>query len=347
MLYRSLGDTGVQVSLICLGTMTWGEQNTRDEAFAQMDYALAQGVNFWDTAEMYPVPPRAETYATTERYIGEWFASRGQRDKVVLASKIVGPGRDMGYIRDGQPRLTPAHIAAAVDASLKRLQTDYIDLYQLHWPDRNANFFGRLGYQHQADEASTPIEETLRGLEQVIKAGKVRYVGLSNETAWGASAFLHLAKSAGLPRMQSIQNPYSLLNRTYDVGLAELSMREHCGLLAYSPLAMGILSGKYDGGRHFPEGARLSKFVRFQRYQRPRAWAASEKYVAIARQYGLDPAQMALAFVNQQPFLTANIIGATSLEQLQANIASVGVHLPDEVLAAIEAVHLDNPNPAP
>lgn len=346
MLYRPLGDSGVNVSVICLGTMTWGEQNTKDEAFAQMDLALEHGVNFWDTAEMYPVPPRAETYATTERYIGDWFAQRGGRDKVVLATKIAGPGRDVEYVRGG-PRLNAAHIEAAVDASLQRLQTDYLDLYQLHWPERSTNFFGRLNYVHNADENPVAIEETLRGLENVIKAGKVRFVGVSNETAWGASHFLHLAKTLGLPRIQSIQNPYNLLNRTYEIGLAELSIRERCGLLAYSPLAMGVLSGKYDGGRVFPDQSRLKLFARFQRYQKPRAWAASEHYVALAKQYGLNPSQMALAFVNRQPFVTSNIIGATSIAQLVENIASIDITLPPDLLAALDALHADTPNPAP
>jgi aryl-alcohol dehydrogenase-like predicted oxidoreductase len=346
MLYRPLGNTGVQVSVICLGTMTWGEQNTQDEAFAQMDYALDRGVTFWDTAEMYPVPPRAETYATTERYIGAWLAARGGRERIVLASKIAGPGRDMNYMRNG-PRLNAQQIEAGVDASLKRLQTDYLDLYQLHWPERSANIFGRLNYVHNPDEAPVPLDETLRGLENVVKAGKVRFVGVSNETAWGVSKFLHLADSLGLPRIQSVQNPYSLLNRTYEINMAEISIREQCGLLAYSPLAMGILSGKYDGGRFFPEASRLKLFTRFQRYQRPRAWAASEKYIALAHKYGLPPAQMALSFVNRQPFVTANIIGATTMAQLAENIASIDISLPDELIADLEAVHVEFPNPAP
>lgn len=355
MEYRPLGRTGLNVSRICLGTMTWGRQNTQDDAFAQMDYAVDQGVNFFDAAELYPTPPRAETYGETERIIGNWFKARGWRDKVVLASKIAcknvnGQNPPVDYMRpdlnNGAMKLDRANIVAAVDASLKRLQTDYIDLYQIHWPERASNFFGRLGFEHQGDAAATPIEETLDALAEVVKAGKVRAIGLSNETPWGVMKFLQLAEAKGLPRVASVQNPYSLLNRTYEVGLAEVSVREDCGLLAYSPLAFGVLSGKYLNNAK-PEGARLSLFPYFARYTGPLAELATRRYVELANMNGLDPAQMALAYVNARPFLTSNIIGATTLDQLRANIASDAIALSEQVLDGIEAIHNDIPNPAP
>ena len=344
--YRQLGRTHVKVSAIALGTMTWGEQNTQDEAFAQIEYAKNAGINFIDTAEMYPVPPKAETYASTERYIGNWFKSRGDRADWVLASKIAGPGNGIDYIRDGQLKHNRTHIVQALDASLKRLQTDWIDLYQLHWPERSTNFFGQLGYKHNPDEHFTAFEETLEVLDEQVKAGKIRHIGLSNETPWGTMKFLQLAQSHDWPRAVSIQNPYNLLNRSFEVGLAEIAIREQCGLLAYSPLAFGMLSGKYDGGARPPKG-RLSLYSRFSRYSNPQSVAASARYVALAREHGLDPAQMALAYVTQQPFVTSNIIGATTMEQLISNIDSVNVKLSDEVLTGIEAIHKDQPNPAP
>ena len=344
--YRQLGRTHVKVSAIALGTMTWGEQNTQDEAFAQIEYAKNAGINFIDTAEMYPVPPKAETYASTERYIGNWFKSRGDRADWVLASKIAGPGNGIDYIRDGQLKHNRTHIVQALDASLKRLQTDWIDLYQLHWPERSTNFFGQLGYKHNPDEHFTAFEETLEVLDEQVKAGKIRHIGLSNETPWGTMKFLQLAQSHDWPRAVSIQNPYNLLNRSFEVGLAEIAIREQCGLLAYSPLAFGMLSGKYDGGARPPKG-RLSLYSRFSRYSNPQSVAASARYVALAREHGLDPAQMALAYVTQQPFVTSNIIGATTMEQLISNIDSINVKLSDEVLTGIEAIHKDQPNPAP
>lgn len=346
MEYRPLGRTGVNVSVICLGTMTWGKQNTEAEAHAQLDTALAAGVNFIDTAEMYPVPPEAATYSLTEQYIGNWLAARGNRDKVVLATKVVGRASSMAHIRDGRACLDRKNIEAAVHGSLKRLRTDYIDLYQLHWPDRNTNFFGALGYQHVAGEDTVPIEETLRVLADLVTAGKVRHIGLSNETPWGAMKFLHLSEQLGLPRAASIQNPYSLVNRSYEIGLAEVSHREDCGLLAYSPLGFGVLSGKYlDGAR--PAGARLSLFERFSRYSNSRTDRATQAYVELARAHGLDPAQMALAFVHSRPFLTSTIIGATNQQQLRDNLASHDLRLSPALLEAIEAIHQDNPNPAP
>lgn len=343
---RPLGRTGLKVSLICLGTMTWGEQNTEKEAHAQMDMALAEGVNFFDAAEMYPVPPKQETQGRTESYIGSWFKARKNRDKVIMATKVVGYGGPGGsYIRP-DVCLDRKNIVAAVESSLKRLQTEYIDLYQLHWPDRTTNYFGQLGYRHVEDEKATPLEETLVALQDCVKAGKIRHVGLSNETPWGAMTYLKLAETKGYPRVASIQNPYNLLNRSYEVGLAEISIREECGLLAYSPLAFGVLSGKYLGGAK-PAGARLTLYSRFQRYTGVNAVKATERYVKIARDAGLDPAQMALAFVNQQRFVTSNIIGATTLEQLKSNIDSARLTLGADILNALDTVHVDISNPCP
>ena len=351
MIYNKLGRTGMQVSRICLGTMTWGRQNSQEQAFEQMDYAIDQGINFFDTAELYSVPPCAETYGATEAIIGNWFKARGGRDKVILASKIAcknvnGQNPPIDYMRGGDMKLDRANIFAAVDASLKRLQTDYIDLYQVHWPERRTNFFGHLGYEHDDNDTSTPIEETLDALAEIVQAGKVRAIALSNDTPWGVMKCLALADQKGLPRVASVQNPYSLLNRTYEVGLAEISVREDCGLLAYSPLAFGVLSGKYLGGAR-PDGARMTLFPYFDRYVRGHTEHATERYVQLARDHGLDPAQMALAFVNRQAFLTANIIGATTMDQLKSNIASLDVTLSTEVLEGIEAVHHDVPNPSP
>ena len=346
MHYRKLGRTDLNVSALCLGTMTWGEQNTEEQGFAQIERAKTAGINFLDTAEMYPVPPRPETYAATERVIGNWFKRQGDRADWILASKIAGPGNGISHIRDGQLKFNREHIVAALDASLQRLQTDWIDLYQLHWPERSTNFFGKLGYQHTQDHLDTPLQETLQVLDEQVKAGKIRHVGLSNETPWGTMKFLGLADSGNLPRPVSIQNPYNLLNRTFEVGLAEVAIREQCGLLAYSPLAFGMLSGKFENGAR-PAGSRLALFSRFTRYANDQAIAATSRYVALAREHGLDPAQMALVFVTAQPFVTSNIIGATSLEQLDSNLASIDLQLSEEVLAGIEAIHKAQPNPAP
>ncbi|MDZ5605079.1 NADP(H)-dependent aldo-keto reductase [Pseudomonas sp. RP23018S] len=346
MEYRKLGRTDLTVSALCLGTMTWGEQNSQAEAFEQIAMAREHGVNFIDTAEMYPVPPRPETYAATERIIGNWFRQHGDRDAWTLASKVAGPGNGISHIRDGQLKLNRQHIVAALDASLQRLQTTHIDLYQLHWPERSTNFFGKLGYQHLSNDLFTPIEETLEVLDEQVRAGKIRHIGLSNETPWGTMKFLQLAESRGWPRAVSIQNPYNLLNRSFEVGLAEVAIREQCGLLAYSPLAFGMLSGKYEQGAR-PEGARLTLFSRFARYSNPQTVSACSRYVELARKHGLDPVHMALAFVTQQPFVTSNIIGATTLEQLKSNLDSSEIRLSDELLAAIEAIHQDQPNPAP
>jgi len=346
MQYSRLGRTGIQVSRICLGTMTWGEQNSEREAHAQLDAALAAGINFIDTAEMYPVPPKAGTYGRTEQYIGSWLKARGNRTHVTIATKVMSRSDDIDYVRGGNTRLTRAHIEAALDASLKRLQTDHIDLYQLHWPDRRTNYFGRLGYAHDAEDAPVPVEESLAALADLVKAGKVRHVGVSNETPWGVAQFLRLAGERGWPRIVSIQNPYNLLNRSFEIGLAEFAHREDAGLLAYSPLGFGVLTGKYlDGTR--PAGARLTLFNRFRRYTGEAAQQATRAYVELARRHGLDPAQMALAYVNTRPFLTSTIIGATTLEQLREDIASIDLTLPGEILAGIEAIHAAHPNPCP
>ena len=346
MLYRPLGTSSLKVSALCLGTMTWGEQNTQRDAFAQIDRARDAGVNFIDCAEMYPVPPRGVTQGASERIIGEYFRQRGNRDQWVLASKVAGPSRDMHHIRDGATRFTRQHITAALEGSLKRLQTEHIDLYQLHWPDRHTNFFGQLGYQHDPEEQITPIEDTLEVLDDLVRAGKIRHIGLSNETPWGTSRFLHLAETRGWPRIVSVQNPYNLLNRSFEIGLAEMAIREQVGLLAYSPLAFGLLSGKYENGAQPPK-ARLTLYARFQRYNNPQARRAASAYVALAREHGLDPAQMALAYVSSRPFLTSNIIGATTLEQLDSNLASLELTLSDTVLLAIEQLHAEQPIPAP
>lgn len=342
---RRLGRTDLDVSLICLGTMTWGEQNTEQEAFEQLDYATGEGINFIDAAEMYPVPPRAETQGLTEQYLGNWLARRGRRDDLVIASKVAGPGNGLTYLRNG-PRLTREHIREACDASLKRLQTDYIDLYQVHWPDRSTNFFGKLGYRHREHEDFTPIEETLGALHELVQEGKIRHIGLSNETPWGTMKYLQLAEQNGWPRPVSIQNPYNLLNRTFEQGLAEVAHREDVGLLAYSPLAFGMLTGKYLDGQR-PENARITLFKRFVRYQGERAEKAIRAYCDLAKAHGLTPAHLALAWVNSRPFVTSNIIGATSMDQLRENIDSVNTSLSDEVLEALEQLHQEFTYPCP
>ncbi|MEX2476581.1 NADP(H)-dependent aldo-keto reductase [Marinobacter sp.] len=342
---RKLGNTDIDVSLICLGTMTWGQQNTEQEAFQQLDLAMAEGVNFIDAAEMYPVPPRPETQGLTEQYLGNWLARRGRRDDLVVASKVAGPGNGLTYLRNG-PRLTRDHVRQACEQSLKRLQTDYLDLYQVHWPDRNANFFGKLGYAHDPEEQSTPIEETLSALNELVREGKIRHIGLSNETPWGAMEYCRLAGEKDWPRPVSIQNPYNLLNRSYEVGMAEISHREQTGLLAYSPLAFGMLSGKYLGGQR-PAGARMTLFERFSRYTGRRGEAATQAYVDLAREHGISPVQVALAWVNSREFVTSNIIGATTLAQLKENLGSANVTLSEDVITAIEAIHQDFTYPCP
>jgi hypothetical protein len=349
MEYRKLGRTGLDVSVICLGTMTWGSQNTEAEAHAQLDLAIGEGVNFIDTAEAYPVTPvAAETTGRTEEYIGTWLSGRGRRDDVILATKVAGPSRDpVRRFRGGDNRLDRANIEAAVDGSLRRLRTDYIDLYQVHWPERPVPSFGGRGLTQLGNAAdTTPLAETLEALDGLVKAGKVRAVGVSNETPWGVSEYLRIARETGLTRIASIQNAYNLLNRIFEIGLAEFALHEQVGLLAYSPLAGGNLTGKYLGGV-IPPGSRRAVANQFVRYDSPGQAPASARYVAIAHAFGLDPATLALAFVNSRPFVTANIIGATSIEQLKIALASAAVTLPAEALAAIEAVHREIPDPCP
>ena len=332
----ALGETGLQVSSLCLGTMTWGEQNSEADAHAQLDFATGRGINFIDAAEMYPVPPKAETQGRTEEYLGSWLSRTGRRSEVVIATKVIGPGL-FPYIRGG-PRLDRASVLAACESSLRRLKTDYIDLYQVHWPQRGVNSFGKLGYEHRDDDQAVPIEETLGAMAELQRQGKIRHVGVSNETPWGVSEYLRLSRERGLPRIASIQNPYSLLNRSFEVGLAEFVHRERIGMLAYSPLAFGVLAGKYLHGARPPDG-RLTLFARFTRYNGPQAELAAREYVALAREQGLDPAQMALAFVQSRPFIASTIIGATTMAQLDSNIGSAEVVLGRAVLKSIEEIH--------
>lgn len=334
MEYRRIPHSNLEVSKICLGTMTWGEQNTQAEAFAQLDYAIGNGINFIDTAEMYPVPPKPGTQGETERILGQYIKARGNRDDLVIATKIAAPGGKSDYIRKNMA-LDWNNIHQAVDASLARLQIDTIDLYQIHWPDRNTNFFGELFYDQQEHEHQTPILETLEALAEVIRQGKVRYIGVSNETPWGLMKYLQLAEKHGLPRIVSVQNPYNLLNRSFEVGMSEISHRENLPLLAYSPLAFGALTGKYCNDQ-WPEGARLTLFKRFARYTGSQmALEATKAYVDLAREFKLTPAQMALAFVNSRKFVGSNIIGVTDLYQLKENIDSLKVTLSPELLVRL------------
>lgn len=344
MQYRQLGHTDIRVSLICLGTMTWGRQNTLKEAHQQLDYAVAQGVNFIDTAEMYPVPHTPETQGLTETHLGKWLARRNNRDRLIIATKVMGPGMT-DDLHNG-PWLARDHIFQAAENSLRRLQTSYIDLYQVHWPARRSNFFGKLGYVHANDKDAASIADTLSALADLVETGKVRYIGVSNETPWGVMDYLRLAEQYSQPRIVSIQNPYNLLNRVFEIGLAEISHREKVGLLAYSPLGFGVLSGKYLNDQKPPD-ARLTLYPQFKRYTSAAAIRMTAEYVRIAESAGLEPAMMALAYVNTRSFLTANIIGATTMEQLENNIASIDVALSDDVLAAIEEQHQAMPNPCP
>ena len=344
MNYKKLGNTDINVSTICLGTMTWGEQNTQNEAFEQMDYSLDNGVNFWDTAELYAVPPKAETYGYTETIIGDWFEKTKKRKDVILASKVGGPSRK--YMRNGENSFTGKNLENALHGSLKRLKTDYIDLYQLHWPERNVNNFGRLGYEHKENDWNK-FEDVLENLKKFIEEGKIRYVGLSNETPWGVMNYLQLAKDKDLPRMMSIQNPYSLLNRSYEVGLAEVSIRENIGCLSYSPLASGYLTGKYRN-KQFPKGSRMERdFDFWTRYRKPNTSEAVEEYYKISQKFDLDMSQMSIKFCEVQDFMTSVIIGATTMEQLKTNVESVKVNLDSEVIKEINNVQKKYPNPCP
>ncbi|MGR9046425.1 MAG: NADP(H)-dependent aldo-keto reductase [Gammaproteobacteria bacterium] len=345
MRYKKLGNSELEVSEICLGTMTFGQQNTESEGHRQLDLALANGVNFIDTAEMYSIPPSRETYGKTEGIIGNWLKKTGNRDKIVLASKVIGRADWLPHIRDGKACLDRNNIERAIDQSLKRLQTDYLDLYQVHWPDRETNFFGKLGYRHADQATGASIEETLTVLGDLVASGKVRYLGISNETPWGTLEYLRLSERLNLPKIVSIQNPYNLLNRTFEIGLSEICHRERISLLAYSPLGFGTLTGKYLGRQ--PENARLSLFPSYQRYSTENGIAATRAYVALARKHDLSPAQMALAFVNSRPFVGSTIIGATRLDQLAENLGSTRLNLSDEVLEEIEAIHQRFQNPCP
>ncbi|NQZ29867.1 MAG: NADP(H)-dependent aldo-keto reductase [Oceanospirillaceae bacterium] len=345
MKYKTLASTDLKVSRICLGTMTFGQQNTQQQAFEQLDYAVAQGVNFIDTAELYPVPTSATTRCLTEEYLGNWLAQRKNREQLIIATKVCGPAPMVEYLR---PNIAhdERNIRAAVEGSLKRLQTDYIDLYQLHWPDRQTNFFGQLGYEHNSDNDGTPLAETLRVLKALVDEGKIRYVGVSNESPWGVMSFLQLAKEFDLPRIATVQNAYSLLNRTTEIGLAEVLFRENIDLLPYSPLGFGVLSGKYLNGA-LPQNSRLQLFPTFARYQTPNGLIATQKYVDLAREFSLDPAQMAIAFVASQPFVGSTIIGATNIEQLSQAIEAINIDLSDDLLAKIAQIHNACHNPCP
>ena len=344
MNYKKLGNTDLNVSTICLGTMTWGEQNSEKEAFEQMSYAIDHGVNFWDTAELYSVPPKESTYGLTEEIIGNWFTKNKKRHEVILASKVAGPSRS--YLRDGQNSFVGKNLEKALNNSLKRLKTDYLDLYQLHWPERNVNNFGKLGYTHKESEWNK-FEDVLVNLKKFVDQGKIKYVGLSNETPWGVMNFIQLSKDKNLPRMMSIQNPYSLLNRSYEVGLAEVSIREQIGCLSYSPLASGYLSGKYRNGA-MPKGSRIERDYEFWgRYRKPQSENAIEEYYKISKKYNLDMSQMAIKFCEIQDFMTSVIIGATTMDQLKTNIESVKVKLDKDIINEINAIQRKYPNPCP
>lgn len=348
MKYRKLGITELDVSVICLGTMTFGEQNNQQDGFNQMDYAFERGINFFDTAELYAVMPRKETYGKTEEIIGNWFRDKKNRDKIILASKIASKTEnDLSWVRGGAEKLgfDKKNMNEAVDASLKRLQTDYIDLYQLHWPERKVPKFGRLDFEYDPhDNEWTQVQEVLENLNDLVKIGKIRYVGLSNETPWGMMKFLQISKDKKLPRMMSIQNAYSLVNRVFDIANSEVSIREQCGLLAYSPLAGGRLSGKYIDAQ--PKNARYTLWPRrFDRHNTERGEIAISKYVELAKKYNIAPSTFANAYVNNRPFVTSNIIGATTMHQLKENIDSIDINLPRDILEEIENIHLSDPNP--
>ncbi len=345
MKFKKLGNTDLDVSLICLGTMTWGTQNTEQDAFEQMDYSLSKGVNFFDTAEIYSVPPTSDSYGKTETMIGNWFEKRKNRDKVILASKVAGPG--CNWIRGGGNNFDEKKIGEAIDGSLKRLKTDYIDLYQLHWPERSTNFFGRRDYSNDNKEGKwNSFEDILEALSKFIKSGKIRYIGMSNETPYGLSRYLEISKNKGAPRMMSVQNPYSLVNRTYEIGMSEISIRQKCGLLVYYPLAAGALSGKYREGK-MPKNSRMALFKGWERHLNPLAMRAYDQYYKVAKDFNLTMVQLAQSFVNSRPFVTSNIIGATTMDQLKENIDSVNIDFTDEMMERVERIHNENPNPSP
>ena len=345
MKFRKLGTTDIDVSLICLGTMTWGTQNTEKDAFEQMDYSVSQGINFFDTAEIYSVPPTSDSYGKTEVMIGNWFEKRKNRDKIILASKVAGPG--CGWIRGGGNNFDEKKIGEAIDGSLKRLKTDYIDLYQLHWPERSTNYFGSRDYSHNNKEGKwNSFEDILGALSKYIKSGKIRYIGMSNETPYGLSRYLEISKNKGTARMMSVQNPYNLVNRTYEIGMSEISIRQKCGLLVYYPLAAGALSGKYRNGE-MPENSRMALFKGWERHLNPLAMRAYDEYCKLAKDFNLTMVQLAQSFVNSRPFVTSNIIGATTMEQLKENIDSVNIDFTDEMMERVDKIHNENPNPSP
>jgi len=345
MKYKKLGTTDLDVSLICLGTMTWGTQNSEKDAFEQMDYSVSKGINFFDTAELYSVPPNAESYGKTEKMIGNWFEKRKNREKIILASKIAGPRCD--WIRGGKNSYNEKNLGEAIDGSLKRLKTDYIDLYQLHWPERSTNCFGVREFNVNEEEKEwNSFESILQALEKYIKIGKIRYIGISNETPYGLSKYLELSKSKNLPRMMSVQNPYSLVNRTFEVGMSEISIRDKCGLLVYYPLAAGALSGKYRDGQ-MPKNSRMALFKGWERMINPLAMKAYDEYYKLAKDSNLTMVQLAQSFVNSRPFVTSNIIGATTMEQLKENIDAIDIELSDEIMKKINLIHNNNPNPSP
>ena len=345
MKYTTLPNTDIKVSKICLGTMTFGQQNTEAEGHSQMDYALDYGVNFFDTAEMYSVPGRAETYGSTEKIIGSWLKKTGKREEIVLASKIAGPSPIFGYMRD-KLDFSPASLQYALDHSLQRLQTDYLDLYQLHWPERKTNFFGQRGYKVQDDVWQDNIHELLEVLDGFVKSGKIKHIGLSNENPWGMMRFLEESKHHNLPRIKTVQNPYSLLNRLFENASAEVCHRENVGLLAYSPMGFGVLSGKFLSGENHPH-ARINLFPQYSRYSSDQCTKATRLYQEVAHKHGLTLTQLALAFVTQQPFLTSTIIGATTMAQLKENIDTINVVLSEEIVEEIDAIQAIIPDPAP
>ena len=346
MKFKKLGNTDLEVSLICLGTMTYGEQNTQKEGFEQMDYAVDSGVNFFDTAELYAIPPKAKTYGKTEEIIGNWFGERKNRNKIILASKIAGPG--LKWIRGGGEQFSPKSIEDALNSSLRRLKTDYIDLYQLHWPERNTNYFGDLNYEHDEKEKKwNNFENILETFKKFISQGKIRYIGLSNETPWGFSKFLQISEDQKLPRIVSVQNPYNLVNRSYEIGMSEISIREKAGLLAYSPLAAGYLTGKYRNNK-VPKNSRMDLFYEnYPRYHNQRTYDAVDEYFNIAKKHKISLTQLSQAFVNSRDFVTSNIIGATTMNQLRENIESIKISLSQDIMAEINSIHENIPNPAP
>ena len=345
MKFRKLGTTDIDVSLICLGTMTWGTQNTEKDAFEQMDYAVSQGINFFDTAELYSVPPTSESFGKTEVMIGNWFEKRKNREKIILASKVAGPG--CSWIRGGGNNFDEKKIKEAIDGSLKRLKTDYIDLYQLHWPERSTNYFGSRDFLYNNKEGNwNSFESILEALDKFIKSGKIRHIGMSNETPYGLSRYLEISKNKGAPRMMSVQNPYNLVNRTYEIGMSEISIREKCGLLVYYPLAAGGLSGKYRNGK-MPKDSRMALFKGWERHLNPLAMEAYDKYFKLAKEFNLTMVQLAQSFVNSRPFVTSNIIGATTMDQLKENVESINIEFTDEMMNKVNEIHNNNPNPSP